>query len=166
MIRPMFGSVATIVLVFAAGCSDHTAAHQAVFGSEAAAAVVRNATTVQAYRLAAPSFFQQTLDRYEMAAGPVPVPANLADQLKRLLLDPESYDFTNAKSCNPAHEVRIEFVHGDRRIDVLLCFECGILTVYDDGQYAGGEEFHRVNAQLVAIVKQLFPQEQLIQSLQ
>jgi len=164
--RSLLGNLMMVVLLVpAAGCVSPAEAHKTVFGSEAAAAVVRDATTVQAYRLASPSFFEQTLDKYEMAAGPVAVPAKQADQLKQLLLDPSSYDFSSAKSCLPDHGVRIEFVHNNRKVDVLLCFECRILSVYDGGQSVGGEDFDPINSQLVAIVKQLFPKDQAIQAL-
>jgi hypothetical protein len=165
MIRSWLGSMVAVVLALTSGCTSRTEAYETVFGGEDAAAAVRDATTVEAYRLVAPSYFQQTLDKYEMASGPVPVPANLADQLKQLLLDPGSYDFTIAKGCVPDHGVRIEFVHKGRKIDVLLCFECQILSVYDNGEAVGGEDFDRINGQLVSIVKQLFPQDQVIQSL-
>lgn len=166
MIRSWLGSMVAVVLALTSGCTSRTEAYETVFGGEDAAAAVRDATTVEAYRLVAPSYFQQTLDKYEMASGPVPVPANLADQLKQLLLDPGSYDFTIAKGCVPDHGVRIEFVDGKRKIDVLLCFECRILSVYDNGQSAGGEDFDPINRQLIAIVKQLFPNDQAIQELQ
>ena len=166
MIHHLLGNlVLAAPLVLIAGCSSPADAHKTVFGSEAAATAVRNATTVQAYRLASPSFFEQTLDKYEMAAGPVAVPTKLADQLKQLLLDPGSYDFSAAKSCLPDHGVRIEFVDGKRKIDVLLCFECRILSVYDNGQSAGGEDFDPINRQLIDIVKQLFPNDTAIQAL-
>lgn len=154
-----------VLMAVAAGCSRQADAHKAVFGSQEAAGVVRNATTVQAYRLKAPSYHQDTLDKYEETAGPIAVPADIANQLKQLLLDPDSYELDKAKSCEPVYGVRIEFVHQGRKVDVLLCYDCMILSVYDGGRYAGGEDFDRINGKLVAIAKKLFPKDETIQEL-
>ena len=42
-----------------------------VFGNEQAMATVKNATSVKAFRLSPESYYQESLDDYKIAAGPV-----------------------------------------------------------------------------------------------
>jgi hypothetical protein len=58
------------------------------------------------------------------------------------------------------------FQHEGDEVDVLLCFECAILAVYDNGRIAGGEDFDDIKSQLAAIVKELFSNDTAIQALE
>ncbi len=157
-----------VTALLLAGCNQPSTsrAYRIVFGGAGAAAAVRNATTVRAYRMKSPSYFAKTIDKYEMVGDPVAVPGDMAAQLKKALLNPRSYIFDAVKSCEPDYGVRLEFVHNNRKVDVLLCFECRILTVYDGGRNVGGEDFDPINDQLIGMVKKLFPKDEAIQALE
>ena len=86
-------------------------------------------------------------------------------KLRAVLLNPSSYEFEMAKGCMPDYGVRFQFVHQGREVDVLLCFGCDILAVYDRGKKVGGEDFDTARLSLAAIVKTLFPKDDAIQAL-
>lgn len=155
------------LLITLLGCTDPL---EDVFGNAETISIVRDADTVQAYRV--PSQYGDTgpvdidlLDDESMLTGPVPVPDNRSTELKELLLDQSTYGWDYAKSCEPNYGVRVQFKSNGDHVDVLFCFQCEILAVYRDGKVVGGEDFDNAHHQLVSIVKQLFPNDELIQSL-
>ena len=155
-----------LLLALSAGCGDSDGNLTPVFGNSQAIDTVKNASTVIAFRLASPSYYEESLSDYETAAGPIEIADATATQLRTLLLDPSSYDWETAKGCEPDYGVRIQFQHDTDEVDVLLCFACDILAVYHNGTIVGGEDFDEIRSQLVAIVKDLFPDDEAIQSLE
>jgi len=155
-----------LLLACSAGCSDSARSLTPLFGSSQAIDTVKNASTVRAFRLPSPSYYNESLSDYETTAGPINVAEASASQLRSLLLDPTVYDWESAKGCEPDYGVRIQFQHGTDEVDVLLCFACDILTVYHNGKAVGGEDFDEISSQLVAIAKDLFPDDEAIQSLE
>ena len=136
-----------------------------VFGSSVAIDTIKSADSVKAYRLPSPSEYRASLSGYKMSAGPIDVPDDQIAKLHAVLLDKSTYGWDYAKGCIPDYGVRIQFQHDSHEVDVLLCFECDILSVYHNGKAVGGEDFDDGRPQLVKIVKTVFPDDQVIQSL-
>jgi hypothetical protein len=136
-----------------------------LFGDKQAQAVVSKPTKVQGYRLADDSLFRPTVKDFKMTAGPVAVDDKLAQSMAQLLLDEKSYLWDVGKGCEPHFGVRLEFVQGDKSIDVFFCFECDILQVYANGKPVGSEDFDDVRPQLVKMMQKIFPEDKVIQGL-
>ena len=153
------------LLAFAGGCGRPGGNLTAVFGSEYGIATIRNATTVKAFRIKSPAAQHEVLSDYEMITGPLDVSESAASELRELLLDPAIYGWDTAKGCIPDFGVRIQFQRESDTVDVLLCFECDILTVFHIGKYVGGEDFDEAHSEFVAILKGLFKDDEVIQGL-
>lgn len=137
----------------------------AVFGNQQVIDTVQAASTVRAYRLADASFYQDQLSSYDRAGEAVAVSEADRLQLRDLLLDEESYELEMAKGCEPVFGVGVTFTSGEQRVDVLFCFECDILAVYQDGRGVGDEDFDPARTRLVKLVKKFFPADDVIQQL-
>ena len=138
-----------------------------VFENSHSVDVARNATSVKAFRLPSPSYFRESLADYEMASGPFDMPEMTTSKLRTVLLNPSTYNGPDGpkKSCLPDHGVRIQFQEDEDAVDVLICFYCDMLTVYHNGKVAGGGDFAPGRSKLLAIVKELFPDDDAIQFL-
>ena len=137
-----------------------------VFENSQSVDVARNATSVKAFRLPSPSYFQSLSD-YEMASGPFDIPEPTTAKLRTVLLDPSAYVGPDGpkKGCYPDFGVRIQFEEEKDAVDVLICFQCDILAVYHNGNLAGGGDFAPGRSKLLAVVKELFPDDDAIRSL-
>lgn len=162
-----------IGLICGVGCDQPKAVTRPVtpeltklYGGDAAIAAILNANSVQAYRLPAPSEHRQLLADYKMAAGPIAVSQPLAARIRDVLLDHSVYVWDAAKGCgDPDYGVRIQFLSGSDEVNVLLCFHCDMLGVYHNGKNVDIEDFDYGREKLVAIVKEIFPEDKVIQSL-
>ena len=123
------------------------------------------ASEVHAYRLAEASFYQDELSSYKRAGEAVTVSEADRLQLRDLLLDKESYELEMAKACEPIFGVGVTFARGEQSVDVLFCFECDILAVYQDGRVVGDEDFDPARTRLVRLMKNFFPADDVIQQL-
>jgi hypothetical protein len=82
------------------------------------------------------------------------------------LLANATYDWGVAKSCGfPIYGVKVSFFGTDERVDVYFCFKCGDLAVAHDGEDLGRADFNNRSATFVKAVKELFPNDEAIQSL-
>ena len=136
-----------------------------VFGSGRAIETVKRASSVKAFRLR-PDTYHKTLSGFETTTGPVDVPAISRSWLRNVLLDRSAYAWDSSKACQPVYGVRLQFQHERDVVDVLLCFQCDVLTVYHNGTAVGGEDFDNIRFPLVSIVTRLFPDDAEIQSLE
>jgi len=136
-----------------------------VFGSSQSIDTVKHATSVKAFRLRSPNRHHQLLSDYQTTAGPIGVSAAVASDLRGALLDTSSYLWNIGKLCEPDYGVRIQFQHNTDKVDVLLCFQCDVLGVYHNGKAVARKDFDPARPQLVLIVKELFPDDEAIQSL-
>ncbi len=134
------------------------------FGSKNGIAVIRNAESVQAYRLAPENSYAKSFDDYESTSDAIPLSGKLAERTKTCLLN-NRHCIGGEKGCRPDYGVRLHFSHGDESIDVLLCFSCKILRVYQNSKLVGGGHFDTIEEELLDIVKQLFPDDDGIQAL-
>ena len=136
-----------------------------IFGSEQGIDIVQASTDVHAYRLADGSYYQDDLADYERAGEPVPVPEVDQVTLRDLLLDEGSYELEMAKGCEPVFGVGMSFASGGKAVDILFCFQCDILVVYQDGRAVGDEDFDPARTRLVTLVKKFFPNDNVIEQL-
>ena len=137
-----------------------------IYGSQQVIDIVQASTDVHAYRLADAGYYQDDLADYERAGEPVRIPGTDRETLRDLLLDEGSYELEIAKGCEPVFGVGVSFVVGEQAVDVLFCFQCDILAVYQDGRVVGDEDFDPARTRLVALVKKFFPNDDVIQQLQ
>jgi hypothetical protein len=141
-----------------------------VFGSRANAAIVSQASRVEAYRLGPlpkQINWQNALPAdYPIIGGPVLLAPAIAADVSNALTSPKSYLWDAVKGCIPTYGVKFSFFRDADRMDVLLCFECDILWVSRDGRAVGGEDFDNSRALLVRAAKTAFPDDALIQKLQ
>lgn len=155
-----------VVFALSAGCGGADRNLTSLFGSADAIDTVRNASSVTAYRLKSPATDHRLLSDYEMTAGPISVSDASTAELRAMLLDSSLYRWDTAKGCEPDFGVRIRFQRGNDAVDVLFCFDCDILGVYDNGVAVGGEDFDDFRNRLLVIVKDMFPDDEAIQSLE
>lgn len=162
----------TILLLLLGGCqrpAEQPAVSSqellAVFGSQQVIDTVHAASEVHAYRLADSSFYEDELSSYERSGEALTVSEADRLQLRDVLLDKESYELEMAKGCEPVFGVGVTFVKGERSVDVLFCFACDILVVYQDGKVVGDEDFDPARTRLVRLVKNFFPTDDVIQQL-
>lgn len=166
----------TIVVVIALGVALTQAAFgppsmSRLFGNAENLAIVREATRVEAYRLAPPEgvnpFLIDTSPlEYQTTAGPVAVKSDLAEMLQDTLLSPQTYMWDAAKECGyPVYGVKLSFFRDGERVDVYFCFKCAVLRVVRDDQLLGGADFDHGERVFVDAVKELFPADAEIQAI-
>lgn len=138
----------------------------AVFGSAKAIETVRNATTITAYRIPPENRTEEGLIESAIIGKPVDA-SPVSSQLRDVLLNPHIYGWNSWKGCGPTFGVRIQFATLEDNVDILFCFDCNILSVYQNGKIvAWGEgDFDSGREPLVKAVKALFPDDELIQSM-
>ena len=98
------------------------------------------------------------------------VSTDLAMQLSKVLLNDHSYPHYNGtmKDCAPEPGVVVTFSNEKKDVDIFFCFECAILIVKTDGKATSDglqSDFDPSRAELVRIVKKIFPKDSQIQSL-
>jgi len=138
---------------------------ETVFGGAANVEFMKTAPTVRACRLHRKK--DARLRSHEYDAEPfVKVSPDQARRFQEILQNPGTYVFDAAKACLPNYGVRLQFAADDKTVDVEFCFECNILLVLQDGKPVGGEDFDHARAPLVALCKELLPDDAEIQALQ
>lgn len=85
--------------------------------------------------------------------GPVRLSGNLAEQLSRALTDFDTYAWLQSSLCAPDYGVRMRFHQGDKKVEVLLCFQCSHVLI--DGK--PGAYFNLGHGELLQIVRSVFP---------
>jgi hypothetical protein len=140
-----------------------------LYGGPANLAIVARPTKVEAYRLGPLPLEELSHDAavgaHPVLAGPVELPEADAVAVAAALSSADSYAWHFGKACMPRYGVRLSFVRGPDRVDVLLCFECDILAAWRNGQWLGYEDFDDARPVLVRAVRAAFPDDAEIQSL-
>jgi len=138
------------------------------FGGAAGLAALQSADRVEAYRIdnsaEAKSSPSARLSDYPILAGPVAVADIDVEKLRGTLDDKNTYRHRK-KKCLPNPGVRLDFIDGDDRLSVLLCFECDMAMNFLNGSFVGGGDFDDARPALVGAVRSLFPNDPTIQSL-
>lgn len=72
------------------------------------------------------------------------------------------------KTCEPRPYVGIRFAKGEQVVDVCLCFECSIWVITANYRPIGriDENFDAVEAEVIDLVQELFPEDEAIQRLE
>jgi hypothetical protein len=140
------------------------------------ARIIASPASVTAWRTAAwykgdEKFSSQ--DLYQKAGTPVPVPSDLASRLSNLLLDKRTYWIhpNSAKGSIALPAIVMTFSNSTRGVDVFFSFADNSLQVKmvqpsstGQAQLTGGD-FDPSRAELVRIVKRIFPTDERIQAL-
>jgi hypothetical protein len=142
-----------------------------LFGGVSNMRIVRHPTRVEVYLLGdprevtPPDHFASPVD-YPVVAGPIVVPSKSADKFSEALLDNGAYGWEWDKACgHPVYAVKLSFHQTNDRVDVYLCFRCDVLTIVQDGEILGSEDFDDARPVLVSALKQVFPNEKVIEEL-
>jgi hypothetical protein len=143
-----------------------------VFGSTENLNAMKSATKVTACRIEEPQgdardqrtsadeFLAQHVEAEWIDLSPAQI-----GQIHDVLSAPNTYIVGAPKECVPHYGVRVRFEPDGEAIDVNLCFDCKQLAVVRGGKIVGEEDFDRGNRELVAICKELFPDDPEIQAL-
>ena len=168
--------VLMIVVVIAVGVALYQAAFgppsmTRLFGSAENLTIVREATRVEAYRLAPlngvnPVDVDTSPLEFRTTAGPVIVKSELSETLQEALLSSQTYRWWGVKECGyPIYGVKLSFFRGSERVDVYFCFKCAVLAVVRDEQVVGRADFDHGERIFIDAVKKLFPQDAEIQAI-
>ncbi len=171
--RLRLGSLRLGLVTLACVCSLSCAARTDVtriLGGQRAVELVSAPEQVEAWRLGplpeGTAWRVATVADYPVLAGPVPLAPDQAARLSEVLLRPSTYRSSFAKGCVVQYGVRVSFVAPEaRRLDVMFCFECDILTTYLDGEIAGGHDFEAARGDFVRLVRAIFPDDPEIAAL-
>ena len=139
-----------------------------LFGGEQAFEIFQQPKTVQAYRLNGHNRVSpptKGIDGYEVLSGGVAVSEEHAGELKKILTDPDIYYWDRAKACVFSPGVAIIYTSEKGSLDVLLCFGCDQIDIYQNGKRVGGEDFDKAREAIVAVVKKMFPDDAEIQAI-
>ena len=98
-------------------------------------------------------------------AGPVKVGDSALAELRSVLLDDATYMWDIAKACEFMPGVGFRFHESSAPLEVALCFSRDELAIWRAGRKLGSEDFDHARPRLVALVKQLFPDDPQLQSL-
>jgi len=176
-LTPATLGLCVVVLSGCFGCQRATAPSSngqllKLYGGAAALDTVLHATQVDAYRLDAHSYVEDTssganrMHGYQITAGPVKLVPTQARAFSRLLTTPVSEFFRDAhKACILQPGIGLRFTKAEHVIDILLCFSCDEFAIYEDGRSINTEDFDDVRPQLVKLAKQLYPNDKEIQAL-
>ncbi len=140
-----------------------------LFGTEEVRLTIANADKVDVFLVDSSNldvrWSQAKLSDYPIVDGPIPIQREMANGIIRSLNDARNYGWSMRKGCLPLPGVRMQFTRNGETADVLYCFECNILAIGVDDQLVGGEDFDMIRPQLVRALKQLFPENSVIQGL-
>ncbi len=153
----------------ASGCETHSVS--GIYGGPTGLTAIESPTKVEAYRVGemqtGPLDDPATIYGFPILSEPVAVDAASARELASLLADPGSYDWERGKACVLVPGVAVRFVGATDTIDVLFCFHCDTLLAVRNGKVVAGQEgdFDPIRPKLLAIMRRLFPSDDVIQDL-
>jgi len=101
----------------------------------------------------------------EIVSGPVRVDDNTARDLAEILKSPGTYSWDSAKGCIFDPGVAFRFGGKSSIIEVVFCFSCNELQIYQGGQRVGAEDFDKARGRLASIMKRVFPDDGEIEKL-
>jgi hypothetical protein len=161
--------VVTIATAFWLRSKDTKNPVETMLGGIQVVETLREPDRVEAYRLKPVDFYgelqQSTVADFSIESGPIDVPREIRTRVSTALLADDSYGWDYAKPCVPRYGVRLTFIRGTERVDILFCFECDTLAVFHNDSVSGGEDFDPARPIFVKAVKVLFPQDKVIQKL-
>jgi hypothetical protein len=127
--------------------------------------VLESSAQIEAFRIKMPVGNENAAyTDWPVARGPVDVDVVTGRQLATILLDPKSYSDT-PKPCEPMPGIKLRWVDGTRRVEIVFCFECSTLYLYSGEGQRVQREFDPAEKALVAIMKRIFSGDPQIQRL-
>jgi hypothetical protein len=139
-----------------------------IFGGSSGMAALNHADRMEAYRVEPPAdrnTSSNALEDFPIIKGPIAISQSDSQELLATLQDRNSYLWDLKKGCTIIPGVRFDFVRGNDRLSVLVCFQCDMVVNYLNGKIVGGGNTDKVRPTLVRIARSLFPDDPTIQSL-
>lgn len=140
-----------------------------LFSNAQSLEAIKKAQSVRAYRLSAQDgndVDRKSISEFRSIVAPTTVPKALNGALQQVLLDPATYLWDEANACSPNYGIRIQFHHNSLQVDILVCFECGFLAIFENEEYTRRQDFtSAARTRLLNIAKEVYPNDQVIQSL-
>ena len=145
------------------GCTFGSAKHQSTIGP--IKDLVDSDAQVQAFRISHPvDPVDGGYPLWPEISGPVAPNRTMARRLVVALLDPANFG-SPSKACSVSPGVKIRFSKANGKADIFFCFECLILVTYRNDERKGLDNFDPGRDEFVDIVKQLFPNDPVIQAM-
>jgi hypothetical protein len=179
-IRPITGRVVIVVTLLTFGAAAYAWRHisaernltRQVFGGQQLRSLLNSAQTVTAQRLHPAEGKPHGSDKLADYAWSetFPVAAPYAQEIKRLLQDPSSYDWnTDPNTCVLDYGVLLNFQSPKQTLRVAFCFKCRELGIYagtnDNSAPVGSAEFDPARKKFAEIAKAIFPSDAEIQAI-
>lgn len=136
-------------------------------GGESSIELMQSADEVTAFRMGrrknddSPELFHG----HPVVSQSVRVEPNHAERLLRVLSDSDSYFWDAGKACTFDPGVGMRFRTKDREVGLVFCFTCDQLLVVS-GEHKRMEDTDPARGDLLAIMREIFPHDDLIQKLQ
>lgn len=146
-------------------------------GGKTAASLIADlsrAKTSTAYRIASFQAGQEPLPQtdkpqaihgYPVTSSAVPIDDLSRVTLSKILGDPDTYLWDDAKACEFLPGIALQFAADNITLDILICFSCDELVFYANGELAGHEDFDPRRTDLLKVIKHLFPEDPTLQAL-
>lgn len=126
-----------------------------LFGGDDAYETVKSPDYVEAWLLNTDPY--ENIDRKPtIRAGPKKIISGRAKAFSNVLLDFDSYAWTEMKLCSPDFGLGLRFVRGNDKVEFLFCYNCDILEVAHNG-HRQQENFDFAHNRLVWAAQDAFP---------
>jgi len=162
----------TLGLLTLSGCGKTDSRVVKLFGGEATIAALQTATTVEALRIDPKKYDEDKLTDgtkgiagYAITDRPVKLSPEQIKSLAAILANPGTYSFDSSKGCKFDPGIALRTLAGQQEVVVLLCFSCDELAIFVQGKRVGSEDTDNARGKLLALARQLFPQDEAIQAL-
>ena len=118
--------------------------------------IIRSPDTVVVKRIESTLDSEKSLTQFKALKG------KQLEVLQSLLVDPENYGWDYAKACETNPGVLLLFSKGAKQLEIRLCFEC-LMIGFKPGHW---EDFDPIEEEMIAWVKTVYPDDEVIQSLE
>jgi len=98
----------------------------------------------------------ETIGGTSVTAGPTAAAGQSLSRLSSLLTAEDTYAWGQAKRCDFHPEIAIRFTGARKTIDLIFCFKCNQLRVYEDERQVGAADFDPRAAEVKAAVNAAF----------
>ena len=138
-----------------------------ITGSSAALEIIKYPSRVEAFALIENHGLDLDLDKLDSYTriGPIALSPALTTNISGILSDQATY-VLGGKGCIPIYGIRLRFVGQSDSVDVLLCMNWDILMfAFKKEQKYEERDFDPSRPQIVRLLKQVFPNDNVVQSL-
>lgn len=95
------------------------------------------------------------LHDWKVVGDPLPIPPDLASELRTVLSSPSTYSFQDSHCFEPG--MAVSFGEGPTRVDVLICLLCNRTVFHSGNAEVGRSLSDEGNKRLSSIYQRLFP---------